>query len=73
MNMNIKKEIKLLITKEGTTLTAVASKLYGNKEKRKARAQRRASYRSRRHTDTCVYECRNKRSHKGRNFERGSA
>lgn len=34
--MNIKKEIKLLITKEGTTLTAVASKLYGNKEKRKA-------------------------------------
>ncbi len=34
--MDIKKEIKILTTKEGTTLTAVAGKLYCEKENRKA-------------------------------------
>ncbi len=34
--MDIRKEIKILATKEATTLTEIASKLYCNKERRKA-------------------------------------
>lgn len=34
--MDIRKEIKILATKEATSLTEIASKLYSNKERRKA-------------------------------------
>lgn len=34
--MGIREEIKILITKEAKTLTEIASKIYSNKDKRKA-------------------------------------
>lgn len=34
--MDIKKEIKVIVAREGTTLTSVASKLYKGKESRNA-------------------------------------